>query len=629
MSIFVCVKERMDSFDIYAVVREMQEIVEGWVGKIYQNGDEISIKVKKGENRIIFIKNGRWLFLTGSREDSSAHPPTFAMTLRKHLNNKKIRSIRQMGFDRVVEIEFSNSFKLIIELFSDGNIILVDEKGKIVIPMKFQSWSHREIRPGEDYVSPPKRTNPMDISYGEFQDILKQSDKDLIRTMVMDVNIPGIWGEEICSMAGIDKNTPSKEIGENGEKIYNSMKEILLRLSMRPLEPVILESNSGYEDVLPFPPARLNGCKIIKYDTFNKAVDDFFLKNFRREEGRSNSEKERLLRQLKQQQEAIKKFEEEAERKKEEGDAIYANYSLCERILRNVAEGNYEEEKKYVKRYSYPELIVEIPYNGRNMELKMDIRKNAAQNAGDKYNENKKAREKIEGAKKAIETTLNKLDRCKEKTVERKTKKSAKKFWFEDYRWFISSDGNLILGGKDASSNEKIVKKYLKPGDRYVHADIHGAPSCIVKASDIGGKGMEISERTLEEACQFALSYSKAWNLFGSGSAFWVKPEQVSKTPESGEYIPKGAFVIRGKRNYVKCEVKLAIGKVNIQGYKKIMGGAPSAVKKWAENWAVIRHGEKDKNKIAKEMAKKFGMEINEIQRVLPPGNIEIEEENL
>ncbi|RLF63327.1 MAG: fibronectin-binding domain-containing protein [Thermoplasmata archaeon] len=631
MTLFVCVKERMDSFDVSAIVREMQEIVGGWVGKIYQNEDEVAIKVRKEGNKIIFIKNGKWIFMADSRDESKEHPPTFAMTLRKYLNNKKITSIEQVGFDRVVVIKFSNSYALIIELFSDGNIILVDDDGKILLPIKFRSWSHREIRPKQEYVFPPARTNPFDLSFESFFKILKKSDKDLIRTMVMDVNIPGIWGEEICETAGIEKNMPSSEIDEKDAlKIYDSMNNLLSRLAEGNFEPVILESREGYENVLPFPLKKGEGYRAIRFDSFNAAVDDFYFKNFyAKKETVKNTERERLLRQLNQQQDAIKKFEQEAEKKKNEGDAIYANYALCEEIINKVKEGDYEEKRNFVKKYVYPELVIELPYDGRTVEVCMDVRKSVAQNANEKYNESKKAREKIEGAKEAIEKTLDKLKKCKEEVIERQIKKSAKKFWFEDYRWFISSDGNLVIGGKDASSNEKIVKKYMKAGDRYVHADIHGAPSCVVKAADIEGNEMEISEKTLAEACQFALSYSKAWNLFGSGSAYWVKPEQVSKTPESGEYVPKGAFVIRGKRNYVKCDVEIAIGKVNIQGYEKIMGGAPSAVKKRAEKWIVIKHGEADKNKMAKEMAKKFGVGIEDMQRVLPPGSIMIKEENL
>jgi len=62
-----------------------------------------------------------------------------------------------------------------------------------------------------------------------------------------------------------------------------------------------------------------------------------------------------------------------------------------------------------------------------------------------------------------------------------------------------------------------------------------------------------VPETTLLEAAQFTVSYSVIWKSGqASGDAYWVLPEQVSKTPESGEYVAKGAFVIRGQRNFYK-----------------------------------------------------------------------------
>jgi len=113
------------------------------------------------------------------------------------------------------------------------------------------------------------------------------------------------------------------------------------------------------------------------------------------------------------------------------------------------------------------------------------------------------------------------------------------------------------------------------------------------------------------------------------GSAYWVKPEQVSKTPETGEYLPKGAFVIRGKRNYVKCDIEAGIGKVMVKEEEKIMGGPPSAVKKWASKWVIVTPGERKKDEVANELAKKFSVDVEKIQKSLPPGNVKIKEEHL
>src|SRR5439155_23985470 len=117
-------------------------------------------------------------------------------------------------------------------------------------------------------------------------------------------------------------------------------------------------------------------------------------------------------------------------------------------------------------------------------------------------------------------------------------------FTFEASRRTLSSEGIVLSGGRDAKTTDSLVRKYLKEGDRYSHADVHGAPSVVVK------EGSKAGDATLREACEFALAYSKAWPAgMTSGSAFWVLPEQVSKQAESGEFLPMREFLVRGERN--------------------------------------------------------------------------------
>src|SRR5436309_3194238 len=208
------------------------------------------------------------------------------------------------------------------------------------------------------------------------------------------------------------------------------------------------------------------------------------------------------------------------------------------------------------------------------------------------------------------------------KVAKRPRIKSTKAMWFEAYRWTISSEGFLILGGRDARTNDQLVKKHLKEGDRYAHADIHGAPSTVIK------DGARAPETTLREACEFALAYSKAWSAgLASGSAYWVLPEQVSKQAESGEFLPRAAFVIRGKRNYFHdLPVRLAIGEVEIEGHRKIMGGPVSAVAARSSRYAVLLPGKEDREEVAKRLASVFTVPMEEVVRVMPPGKVQIEE---
>lgn len=78
-----------------------------------------------------------------------------------------------------------------------------------------------------------------------------------------------------------------------------------------------------------------------------------------------------------------------------------------------------------------------------------------------------------------------------------KLMKTRKPFWFEKFHWFISSDNYLVLAGRDAAQNENLIKRYFRRHDIYVHADVHGASSVIVKARQL--QACEIS--TLNGLC--------------------------------------------------------------------------------------------------------------------------------
>jgi hypothetical protein len=164
----------------------------------------------------------------------------------------------------------------------------------------------------------------------------------------------------------------------------------------------------------------------------------------------------------------------------------------------------------------------------------------------------------------------------------------------------------------------------MNTGDRYAHADIHGAPSVVAKK-----EGDEaVPETTLAEACHFALIYSKAWNAkIGAGSAYWVSAEQVSKTPQSGEFLAKGAFVVRGKRNILNdLPLECAVGEIEYEGARKIMGGPPSAVAHRSKRYCILVPGVRKISDVANELAEAFNVVVDDVLRHMPPGNVDIRE---
>ena len=125
-----------------------------------------------------------------------------------------------------------------------------------------------------------------------------------------------------------------------------------------------------------------------------------------------------------------------------------------------------------------------------------------------------------------------------------------KQMWFEKFIYFISSDGYLVLAGKDAQQNEMLYRRYLRKGDIYVHADLHGAATVIIKNKPMMTDA-PIPPSTLSQAGHLAVCTSSAWDSKAVMSAWWVNADQVSKTAPTGEYLTTGGFMVRGKKNFL------------------------------------------------------------------------------
>ncbi|HLD97591.1 MAG TPA: NFACT RNA binding domain-containing protein, partial [Candidatus Nanoarchaeia archaeon] len=198
-----------------------------------------------------------------------------------------------------------------------------------------------------------------------------------------------------------------------------------------------------------------------------------------------------------------------------------------------------------------------------------------------------------------------------------------KKEWYEKFRWFISSEGFLCIGGRDASTNDIVVKKHADSSDIVFHTELPGSPFFIVKAES--NKSGVIGQPTIEEAAIATASYSRAWKAgLQSADVYHVKPEQVSKQAKAGEYLSKGAFMIYGRKEYVPVKVELAIG---MTSGGKIMGGPAAAVMKNCVKYAKLIQGDNKPSDAAKKLIKLFGLNesyLDEVIRAMPAGECKV-----
>ncbi len=254
------------------------------------------------------------------------------------------------------------------------------------------------------------------------------------------------------------------------------------------------------------------------------------------------------------------------------------------------------------------------------MRITLDLAKGLETNAAAHFDRAKKAKRKLEGAREALARQQESYRRAKEKAQKREEEAGMprrRKEWYEKFRWFFSSEGFLCIGGRDATSNEILIKKHAGPGDLVFHTDMAGSPFFVVK----GVQGRTIGEATIEEAAQTTASFSRAWkNGLGFLDVFYVNPEQVTKQARAGEFLGKGSFMITGKTTYRKPAIALAIGLRD----GVAMCAAPAAVEAQTKERYRLQQGKEKPSEIAKTLARRWRYDIDELVRSLPPGPLEL-----
>ena len=656
----------MSNVDIFTISDELNNLLSGArVDKSFQPTKDIVVMRfhVPGTGRIdLVMQCGSRIHISQYPLENPTTPPTFPMLLRKRIKGGHVESIKQHNFDRVVEIRVKKDkyYTIIVELFDKGNIILLDDENNIILPLKRKHWSNRDISSKREYVFPEERgINPITISKNEFTELFENnSDSDVVRTLARN-GLGSLYAEEVIARANeiteIDKNTVNNNLTEeqiNG--LYKGFKKLFDNLKNESIKPQIVKSDSK-EDVIPLDLMKYDSFEKTYYNTFNEACDEFYSKKVNTDikqikENAWNKKVGKFEKRLKLQQETLDNFEKTIADSTLKGEVIYSNYTTIENIINvvNTARDksySFKEIGKTLKKakkdgmeeaqiYESIDPLGVLTLNIDGTTLNINPKLTIPENAENYYEKSKKAKRKTKGALIAIENTKKQLEEIKSKkdsamenisVPKKRVKKNLK--WYEKLRWFVSSDDVLVVGGRDANSNESVVKKYLEPNDIYLHADIHGATSTAIKLN-----GHKLNDNLLKESGEFAASFSSAWSKgFTSQDVFWVHPDQVSKTPEAGEFLAKGSFVIRGHRNYIRgARLKLAVGIVDYEG-KRIMAGPIEALEKHSQNFVVLKPGFTKKEAIAKKILHKINEDdlitLDDIIRVLPSGKCDIDEE--
>ena len=711
-------KQELSSIDLAALVTELHRYEGAKVDKAYLYGDDllrlklrdfdrgrVELLAEVGEVKRVHVSDPERV------PDAPGRPPNFAKMLRNRISGADLASVEQYEFDRILVFEFERGdadTTIVVELFGEGNVAALDENGEVIGSLETLRLKSRTVAPGVQYEFPSTRLDPLTVSFDRFRRRMEDSDSDVVRTLATQLNLGGLYAEEVCARAGIEKTTPIAEADEALYRaVYDALSELRERLSSGEFDPrVYLEGGSDGDDgeeprvvdVTPFPLAERESLSSESFDSFNAALDSYFYRLDLEADEESDTADEgpnlaeeiaRKQRIIDQQEGAIEGFEEDATRERRRAELLYENYELVDEVLSTVRsaradgvawetiEAKFQEGSdrgipaaKAVRDVDGSDGTVTIQLDDERVQLAADV--GVERNADLRYQEAKRIESKKDGALEAIEETRAELERLEERKKRRERGELEDEEdgdsdedgdggeehspdwlarssipirepdeWYERFRWFHTSDGFLVIGGRNADQNEELVKKYMESNDRFFHAQAHGGPVTVLKATGPSERSREVEfpAASLAEAAQFAVSYSSVWkDGRGAGDAYAVSPEQVSKTPESGEYLEKGGFVIRGDRTYYRdVPAEIAVG-VQVEPQSRVLGGPPAAIEPrtvtsirlrpgmYAQNDAAMLCYREFKDRFADQSFVRKVASADRIQEFLPPGGSQLEE---
>ncbi|WP_135807042.1 ribosome rescue protein RqcH [Halorussus marinus] len=688
-------KRELSSIDLAAVVAELGAYEGAKLDKAYLYGDDllrlkmrdfdrgrVELIVEVGENKRAHVSAPE------NVPDAPGRPPNFAMMLRNRLSGADFAGVEQYGFDRILEFHFERDDEdttIVAELFGQGNLAVLDESREVVDSLDTVRLKSRTVAPGSQYEFPDERIDPLDVDYETFVAYMEESDTDIVRTLATQLNFGGLYAEEVCTRAGVEKGIDIADADETDyEAIFDAIERLADPVREAQFDPRVYREDGRPVDVTPLPLAEYDDLESEAFDTFNEAVD-FYYHNLEPDEPGDadpgdqrpdfEAEIEKHRRIIEQQEQAIEGFDEQADAERERAERLYGHYGLADDILTTVRnaleegtswaeiEARFEEgaqkgieAAEAVRRVDPESGVVTVELDG--VEVPLDASMGVEKNADRLYKEAKRIEDKKEGAKAAIEDTREDLAAAKRRRDEWEADPDdepddegdredvdwlsrpsipirKQEQWYERFRWFRTSDDFLVIGGRNADQNEELVQKYMDGNDLFFHAQAHGGPVTILKTSDPSepSRDVDVPDASKREAAQFAVSYSSVWkDARFSGDAYMVTPDQVSKTPESGEYLEKGGFAIRGDRTYFRdVAVGVAVG-IACEPHTRVLGGPPEAIVPRVETHVEVEPGRYAQNDVGKRIYRTFRERFEDtsfvrkvaspdlIQEFLPPG---------
>ena len=481
----------LDGITIANIANELNTVLsDGRLNKIAQpEPDELMLTVKnnRSQYRLTISANASLplIYLTDENKPSPATAPGFCMLLRKHLNNARIVSVKQIKLERVIDFSFEHLDEmgdlrvkhLIVELMGKhSNIIFADDGGRIIDSIKrisSQMSSVREVLPGRDYFIPDTmdKTDPLDITANAFKSHVVSKPMKLSKAIYTGLTgISPVIAEELCHIAQVESSQPANTIDEKeSESVYNALCTLMTLVKSGGFTPNIIYKGKSPVEFASVPLTVYEDDKeyqCIPCESASRMLYTFYAqKNAQTRIHQRSSDLRRIISTLLERNYRKLEIQEKQLADTDKRDKFRIYGELLNTYGYSVPSGSRSFET-----VNY--------YTGEPVTIPLDDTLTPQENAVrffDRYNKLK--RKGASGKKVRI---------------------TSRPFHY------ISSDGYHIYVGKNNLQNEELSFKLANGSDWWFHAKEIPGSHVIVKTN-----GDELPDRTFEEAARLAAYYSK------------------------------------------------------------------------------------------------------------------------
>jgi len=564
----------------------------------YGNGYIIKFHTSTGTNEIYVDLNEK-LYLPFNFKTNELGDDHLTRLINSQHRNMVV-DINQIGWERVVQIGFPDGSNIIIELFSGGNMIYLDSDKTILAAYREFEGRKRSVKRGIKYVLPTMDLNRLIMDDREYKR------RELFRILPLDPMTIEAWFNKDVWRA----NEIVEKIEEIQSAIDDSLKDDTIYLYRYKEKLYIQPTHYTIGELEDKGPLNQISEKILKNILLNEKADKAVYDEI-------TKLRERLA-QLYGQREAMRKALDET----------YSYINQIEAALSAINSGedpgNNEIGPFKISRIDRKEKTAILRVDGAEIPLRYDI--NIYASISQAYDTLKRIDEGIKNLENKLRELETSAKHTEKQRLERKIR--LKRRWFEKFIWSYTRKGRLLIAGRDATTNEVLVKKYTSKDDLVFHAEIHGSPFTILKG------GVDADSDELIDAATITASYSNAWKHgLSYVPVYYVKPEQISKEAPSGQYLKKGSFMIYGEKSYVRGHsISLYITLIELEEEPRIFIGTREAISSMDKKPDFyIYPGKTGKGEIAKKIIEHYVAQglvsdeyrealYNDLVNRLPPG---------